>query len=100
MKKLLCLVFIALASTLCLGQNNEFPVFAGPESSFNNYFLSGFFKMEKDMEDICDTSIGLIEFRVNQDGNVTNVLVPSEFPEKISKAIETLVKQSHWTIPK
>lgn len=52
--------------------------------------------MKDTTEPVCDTSIGLVEFYINEDGRVKSVHVPSNFPEEIERIIETTIKDSNW----
>lgn len=100
MKKLLGIGFLFITGSLVYGQQAGYPMFAGTESSFANYFLSAFLKSEKEVATLCDTSLGMVTFQIGEDGRVTSVTMPSGFPEKVSNIIETIIRQSSWSVPK
>jgi hypothetical protein len=96
MKRILITGLMFITATFVVAQNKDFPVFNGPEGSFANYFLESFFKMQKTTENICDTSLGFVEFHIDKDGHVISVLMPSNFPAEIAKIIEPIVRNSVW----
>jgi hypothetical protein len=95
-KSALSIGFVFMAATIVAAQDNDIPSYIGSENSFENYFLKRFRAVQETTNDVCDTSIGFVEFQIDTGGHVTSVLIPPNFPERVVVIIETVIRNSKW----
>jgi hypothetical protein len=95
-RSILSFTCVLLASIVLKAQDNELPYYIGTESSFENYFHKSFVALQKTTDDVCDTSVGFVEFQLDKRGHVTSVLIPPNFPDKVAAIIDTIMRGSEW----
>ena len=74
----------------------EFPVYDGSNGQLENYLLAQFLLREKQVAKLCDTSLGMIEFYVGENGNVHSITMPANFPEEIKGILSSIVRTTNW----
>lgn len=84
------------SANLSWAQEEDTPNYVGGEGSFVNYFYKYVVAEQKSIEGLCDTSLGMVEFQLNNEGKVILVHVPNNFPAEVISLVEKTIKTTLW----
>jgi hypothetical protein len=96
MKLFNTLGLILITFSYSLSQKNQLPEFYGNQNSFQNYILSELLKADTAFSKMCDTSIGLVQFSIDQEGIPNSIIVSEGFPKEVSLKLFDIVSASKW----
>ena len=86
--------FIAMSPSF--GQKVEIPKFKGVEKSFQTYISTNLGRIDTSFSKMCDTSIGLVQFSIDQEGIPNSIIVSEGFPKEVSLKLFDIVSASKW----
>ena len=93
-----CIVLFLLIEGLSQNPQDsiEHPVFVGPEKLLENHVLKMFNDRIKSLESECESSFGLIEFYVDENGRPNSITIPPNFSNEITWTINSIINTSKW----
>lgn len=98
--KILFSFLLTIVSQSFLYSQNTFPKFKGVQKSFQEYIFSSLTNIDSSFSSLCDTSIGLIQFSINEEGIPDSIVISEGFPQEVSASLFDIVSLSRWQLVK
>lgn len=95
----LTLLFAILSRSFLYSQD-AFPKFKSTQQTFQEYIISNLGSSDSSFSILCDTSIGLIQFSISNDGTTDSITISEGCPKEIRAKLYDIVSSSKWSAVK